>query len=175
MPEVVTRGLRHITSVSNALLIAETGVFHSGCKAQSYDGGMNFLGVLGENSNTQPRERGAELLCSWIGKVSAPLLWDEPVTHEENKLLDFNGSGNFRQNNDPRYLLPVGSVGLRIDRIVIHDLNALVDDAMSKASAVDRFLYQHGWLRTFSLDTVFRKLAELNCKCARGKVTISVQ
>jgi hypothetical protein len=86
MPEVVTRGLRHITSVSNALLIAETGVFHSGCKAQSYDGGMNFLGVLGENSNTQPRERGAELLCSWIGKVSAPLLWDEPVTHEENKL-----------------------------------------------------------------------------------------
>lgn len=174
MLEEVTRGLRHITSVSNALSIAKTRIFQSNGAAQSYDGGMNFLGVLGEYSNTQPVARGAELICSWSGKVSAPLKWDRPIQHKADELLDFNGSGNFHQNNDPRYLLPIGSVGLRIDRIVIHDFKALVNVALAKESATHRFLYRRGWVRTSSLDAALLKLEDLNSECARGQITICI-
>ncbi len=175
MPEVVMSGLRHITSVFNAISIAEGGIFRASDSGQAYDAGMNLLGVLGESSNTWPRARGAELVCSWHGKVSPPLCWDRFVNHEANVMLDFNGSGNVYQNNDPRYLLPIGSQGLQIDRIVIHDLKEYVDVCVVKASAAHPFLYRRGWVRTTALDDAIGRLANLSLKCERGEITLRIE
>lgn len=167
-----TRGLRHITSVFNAFRIAEGREFHSSGSAQSYDGGMNFLGILGEQRNTAPAERGAELVCSWGGDVSDPLHWDVPYKRTPGTLLDYNGSGDVYQNNDPRYLLTVGSAGLIVNEVVVHDQKDLIDMVMGEAGGLKRLFY-----RLFSSrleGKAVNRLQELNRRCADGQVTLQI-
>lgn len=167
-------GMRHITSARNALRIVEGGVFRPEGSAGSYDGGMNLLGVLGEYSNTQPKARGAELHCSWTGDVSGPHPWDAHVLQKPGVMLDYNGSGACFSNNDPRYLLPIGSEGLRVDRVEIQDLKSYFDFVVGEGDPFRRALYRRGWMRTTWLDTALAKLQMLNQKCARGEITVRV-
>ncbi len=96
----------------------------------NYDAGMNFLGILGEYTNHQLQDKNAILICEWTGLVSDNLHYDFGVhKFKEGVLYDFNGSGEFDKdgkilpNNDPRYILSVGSTGLLIVDFDILDLD----------------------------------------------------
>lgn len=91
-----------------------------------YDGGMNFLGTLGEVPVHELGNRSATLCFEWKGKVSEPRAVSDIAGMEPNILYDYNGSGRHFDNPDPRYLLPVGSTGLILKHIVIDDENELL-------------------------------------------------
>lgn len=82
-----------------------------------YDGGMNFLGVLGEVPNHQLHDRDVVISCEWSGKISPPLHHEAGRPYEPNILYDYNGSGFHFPNNDPRYILPIGSKGLVLNKV----------------------------------------------------------
>lgn len=166
--------LRHITSVSNAIAIAQTNMFANGKSIAHYDGGMNFLGVLGENSNTQPNARGAILVCSWDGAVSQPLRWDTYSVRTPGVLQDFNGSGEHFQNNDPRYLLPKGSTGLRLDQIIIEDYQQLIDLSITDAGFFLTTLYKKGWINKNLVDRTFDLVKDINKQAKHGRLSIRV-
>lgn len=169
--------LIHITSPENALSILRLKSYFSNNNTGHYDAGMNFLGVLGEYSNTQPT-RGAEIHCEWGGDVSEPLPPYANSYHTPNKLFDFNGSGNHYTNNDPRYFLPYGSGDLVVKKIVL-------ESGFNKASLVERwaqfkggiyaFLHRHDLAFNWLLKQALKNLDDVNEQLASKKVTISVQ
>lgn len=83
----------------------------------NYDGGMNFLGILGEVPNHQLHDRDAMILCTWNGRISDPLPYEAGRPYQANILYDYNGSGNHFQNNDPRYILSIGSKNLILNKV----------------------------------------------------------
>ena len=113
--------LTRITSPVLALKMFKEKAYFQSYPQGHYDAGMNFLGVLGQNSNTQPTKRGAKVYFDWDNttpsSVSPPLAPSVTKHHTPNVLFDFNGSGNHFPNNDPRYFLPYGSNGLILKKI----------------------------------------------------------
>lgn len=130
--------LKHKTTPSALFSIINSRIFDPSMGPNSitaldpynYDAGMNFLGSLGEYPNHQLQEKKAILICEWKGLVSDNLPYDFGVKEfKEGVLYDFNGSGKFDKvgkklpNNDPRYILSVGSTGLLIVDFEILDFD----------------------------------------------------
>lgn len=167
--------LRHITSVHNAMSIAVNKTYQNGMNVGHYDGGLNILGVLGEYPNTQPVGRGAELIFSWSGLVSEPLPHDAYDCFSPNVLFDFNGSGDFYKNNDPRYFLPIGSKGISLDYILINDVQSLIELIACKSGGVKRKVMEKNWFYMPWLQPIFDQVRDINLDCARGKIKIEIK
>jgi hypothetical protein len=127
--DVLMINLIRITSPILALKIFKDKAYFQSHPQGHYDAGMNFLGVLGQNSNTQPTKVGAKVYFEWDNSkpnsVSPPLPPSVTSHHTPNVLFDFNGSGEHETNNDPRYFLPYGSSGLILKKI---ELEAQYDE-----------------------------------------------
>lgn len=123
------KNLKHKTSPAALLSIIHSKEFDPSRGPQetlalnpyNYDAGMNFLGILGEDHNHQLQDKTAILICEWNGLVSDNLPYEHGGREfKENVLYDFNGSGELDKNgkkltnNDPRYILSIGSTGLLI-------------------------------------------------------------
>jgi hypothetical protein len=171
---IKTVQLRHITSPYAAVQIANSGMFLSFNNPGHYDCGMNFLGVLGEYSNTQPKYRGATLLCTWTGEVSPPLHYEFRPHNLPNVLYDFNGSGKHFRNNDPRYLLPYESRGLVLNEINFDSENDLVPLWLANQKWFVKVFCKIGLTNQWQLKRARHFTNELNKKCRNGKVLIDV-
>jgi hypothetical protein len=167
--------LTHITWPLAALKIATTHTFLSPHNPGGYDGGMNFLGMLGEAGNTQPSGRGATLVCSWMGKVSAPLPHDAYGASTPDVLYDFNGSGEHFANNDPRYFLPFDSAGLVLDEVHFDSYDALLEGWCYLRGGLYAWLYEKGLFRSLLLQRARKDVAKLNGNCRRGVIQLAVQ
>jgi len=166
--------LEHITSVFSAFKIVENREYCSFNSVGHYDGGMSFLSVLGENANTQPKGRGATLVCSWEGLKSQPLPFDAFDCTQLNLLYDFNGSGKHFSNNDSRYFLPYGSKGLLVKEIRVAD-NALLLEGWC---AIKKGPFHSGVFQTIFRSILLWRartyLSHLNQVCAAGKVSVAI-
>ena len=106
--------------------IIENRRFDTPWDITEYDGGMNFLGTLGEVPVHELGNRSATLCFEWRGEISEPRDTYDIAGMKPNVLYDFNGSGRHFDNPDPRYLLPVGSKGLILKHIVINNEEELL-------------------------------------------------
>lgn len=168
----------HITSPARALNIISTGYYLTKNNPGHYDAGMNFLGILGEYSNTQPT-RGARIHCEWNGKVSNPLRYDAAANsyHQPNVLFDFNGSDNHFPNNDPRYFLPYGSEGVIVHKIELeddYDQEEFILQWSKNKGGLYLFLYNFKIFHSFLLKQALNSLQEVNEMLSAEQVTISV-
>lgn len=172
--------LIHITGPYSALRIMSQRAYASKKNYGSYDAGMNFLGILGEYENTQPK-RGVRIHCEWKGAVSSPLQHDEFNCHTPNTLFDFNGSGNHFPNNDPRYFLPYGSSGLIINKI---ELESAVDEELRELLVEAWCQLKGGIVLYFYENNLFKKLLQkyaldhldkVNKMLAHGATTIVIE
>jgi len=159
--------LRHKTTAIQALRIAVSRQFIcEGRTPRHYDAGMNFLGDLGQVPNHHLDQKNVTLICTWAGAVSAPMPWEILSGRRPNVMCDYNGSGNHFQNNDPRYLLPMGSTGLLVNRI----------EYTEESCMTDAWLDLRGYRYFRQLRTWYAKNAimALNAECAAGSVVLSV-
>ena len=155
--------------------LLDEGIFTACSKEMlNYDAGMNFLGALGEHPNHQLSDRNVKIFCAWDGEVSQPLKWDDVgVKRQPNILYDYNGSGEHFQNNDPRYLLPIGSNGLLLNKIEFLDSEAEKDFWLSRQNFLAKLFFklksrkrQDDWIR--------QKTIELNAALSKEPKQISV-
>lgn len=167
--------LKHITHPRVALLIAISREFRSPNNPGSYDGGANFLGVLGQTGNTQPMGCGATLTCTWAGQVSDPLRYDAYGYDTPEVLFDFNGSGPHFTNNDPRYFLPYGSNGLVLDSIKFDDEASLLMGWCYLSGGLYAWAYERNWFRNLLLAKARKAVERLNAACKTGQVLLSVR
>lgn len=170
----MVNNLKHITRPEIALKIADTGTFVSHGSNGHYDGGMNFIGVLGQNQNTQPRGTGATIICEWPGKVSTPLPYDYPGPKNPNELMDFNGSSQKYSNNDPRYLLPNGSCGLLVKDILFDNEEKLLEGWCYFKGGIRKRLYKCKVGRGALLFEARRYLARVQKRCQAGEIKVNV-
>lgn len=169
--------LIHITSPENALSIVHKKSYLSMKTPGSYDAGMNFLGVLGESGNTRPT-RGAEIHCEWHGNVSAPLPFNAGNPQTKNLLFDFNGSGKYHINTDPRYFLCYGSTHLIVKKIVLEkEFNqaSLVQWYALFKGGIFPFLHRYKFCFTYLLKRAINDLSTVNKQLTSQNVTISIQ
>lgn len=170
--------LIHITSPENALSMISEGAYCTGNNPGHYDAGMNFLGVLGEYKNTQPKKRGALVHCEWHGKVSAPFSYDQYNYHTPDILFDFNGSGLHYRNNDPRYFLPYGSSGLIVKEVELEksvELEALVQLCVSQKNCLYSFFHKLAPLQNYLSEKGRERINKLNKRLVSQVTTISVR
>jgi hypothetical protein len=159
--------IRHKTTPYAALNIAICRQFDcSGRSLGNYDGGMNFLGSLGEVNNHDLHKKTATLSCTWNGKVSAPLPYEACSERQPNLLCDYNGSGNHFTNNDPRYLLPLGSHGLILNSIDWEDEAEMLEAWLN--------LKNYKWFRNWRYGQARKAIRHLNAECAKGAVKLQV-
>ena len=177
------KNLRHITSADAALAIIFTRTYRTSFEFGHYDGGMNLLGVQGEFSNSlyytrapgQEHTRAAELVCSWDGLVTQPMtILDPGARRQLNTLFDYDGSGPHFRNNDPRYILPLGSEGIRVDQLVIHHERCFIEALYAKARGFKGWAHRHGRFRQHLADQAQDALNQINTACARGEVTLKI-
>ena len=120
--------LKHKTFFYNSLSILQDKIFYTEASLRGgndekicsnyYDAGINFLPNKGEVNNHQIRNRDSYLIFNYSGAISNILRPEEGVYEKKaNILYDYNGSQDFFENNDPRYLLRFGSKGLQLIRI----------------------------------------------------------
>lgn len=174
MPGRTEPNMMHITAVLVAFEMMESCQYRSFNPVGHYDGGMNFLGLLGETQNTQPSLRGATIICSWLGSRSDPLPPDARSCSQPNLLYDFNGSGDHFQNNDPRHFLPYGSNGLVVDEVRVDSDEKLLEGWCAMRG---RFFQNELILRFFGwwlLVMAKRHLRDLNQRCRSGKMILSI-
>ena len=96
------------------------------------------------------------------------------VKRQPNILYDYNGSGEHFQNNDPRYLLPIGSNGLLLNKIEFLDSEAEKDFWLSRQNFLAKLFFklksrkrQDDWTR--------QKTMELNAALSKEPKKISVR
>ncbi len=143
----------------------------------NYDGGLNFLGVLGQVKVHEIENRTATLCFEWKGAVSEPKAKDDYKDLKPNVLYDFNGSGNHFDNPDPRYLLPVGSSGLILKSIVIDDENELLRHWLLRKGFYYRtyqWIKKMPLIRNYLLSKAWHEIYELNKLCRAGTFVISI-
>ena len=114
----------HIVRIFDMLIANHR--FDTPFEITEYDGGMNFLGILGEVPVHELKNRSATLCFEWMGEISEPRDTYDIAGMKPNILYDFNGSGRHFDNPDPRYLLPVGSTGLILKHVVIDNEDELL-------------------------------------------------
>lgn len=142
-----------------------------------YDGGMNFLGSLGEVPVHELGNRSATLCFEWRGEISAPRDTHNIAGMQPNILYDFNGSGRHFDNPDPRYLLPVGSKGLILKHIVIND-----EDELLRIWCRRRKIYNQQYrilnaipiVRTLLLHKAWQEIYRINEMCRKTLFEISI-
>lgn len=169
--------LIHITSPERALNIIRMRTYSTNNNFGHYDAGMNFLGVLGEYSNTQPT-RGAKIYCEWHGATSNPLPFSAYDCHVPNILYDFNGSGNHFYNNDPRYFLPYDSNGVVVKKIELEkefDEKALINYWAKMQGGFYPFFSQFERFHKWFLKEALLHVKEVNEKLASEPVIIAVK
>lgn len=174
-PSQRTVAITHITSPYAALKIITGRKFLSCNNYHSYDGGMNFIGVLGQNTNTRPRHHGAKVHCTWVGLVSEPVSWNQYHCDEPNVLYDFNGSGDHFQNNDPRYFLPYRSSGLVVNHIEFDDERESLESYISLQDGLGAWLYWHYILRAHLRHLSSRHVSDLQKEMAEGHIKLSIE
>ncbi|WP_143566731.1 hypothetical protein [Stenotrophomonas maltophilia] len=162
----------HITSPAVALEMVVSQTFRSHYNFRSYDGGMNFCGVLGRVPNTQPVGSGARLHCKWDGLVSEPLSPESYDYHTPNVLFDFNGSGEYCRNNDPRYFLPYGSM-IQVSGVEC-DPSALHDYYLSRSPFFRKSMYRFR-SKEYQCAELQSLLDYYNEQCAAGGVKLEIQ
>ncbi|SMY34016.1 hypothetical protein [Photobacterium andalusiense] len=167
--------LIHITSVKIAFDILESTRYKSMYEYGGYDGGMNFLGVLGENANTQPRARGVRLHFIWGGEVSEPVSYDAYGCNNANVLYDFNGSGNHFRNNDPRYFLPYRSEGLTVEKLEIDSDQALLEGWCEYKGGIIKKLFSIKLFHSYLMSKAKEHVLQLNKKIERRDIKISIR
>ncbi|EKO3807989.1 hypothetical protein NTE05_005267 [Vibrio harveyi] len=170
--------LNRITSPVIAMKMIEERTHFANYDNGHYDAGMNFLGVLGENSNTHPTTRGAIVEFEWKGAVSNPLPPSCTVHHTPNVLYDFNGSGNHFQNNDPRYFLPYGSNGLVIKKVTLeknYNKQNIVSDWCGYKKGKYRFLSKLPFAENMLFSLFKSELDAINKNLSDETITISVR
>jgi len=167
--------IRHITYPLAALRIAKRKTFYSQNNRGSYDGGANFIGVLGETENTHPKGRGAILVCCWIGQVSDPLPHDAYKCDVPDTLYDFNGSGLHFKNNDPRYFLPFDSKDLILCCVEFDDDQALLKGWSYMRGGIYAFLYEKELFHKYLLRKAVSEIGQLNAECKKGEIKLSVR
>lgn len=167
--------LTHITSAENAFNILSSQCFCSMNNYGSYDGGMNFLGVLGENANTQPKDRGARIHFLWEGKVSDPISWDAYNYDSPNILYDFNGSGKHFPNNDPRYFLPYNSEGLKVTKLEFDSEDKMLEGWCNRQKGILLTIYNMKVFNNFLLRCLKNYLNTINYSIRSGNLTITIK
>lgn len=113
-------------NIDRALQIFRDKCFYSPWELGERDGGMNFLGIQGEQKVHELHFRTATLLFEWQGDISPPMREKDYPNVKPNILYDFNGSGNHFPDPEPRYLLPIGSKGLILKSIQIDNEDYLL-------------------------------------------------
>ena len=171
---VATVDIKHITSPAIALAIIRSRRYSSFNNPGSYDCGMNFIGSLGEYANTQPSQRGATLHCKWTGSVSVPLPYEFRPHNKPNILYDFNGSGLHYKNNDPRYILPYGSLGLVVNRVEFDTEKDLIDAWLSTQGRLIKSLYRIQFMMHSISKRTLREIDNLNELLQDGTLTIEI-
>lgn len=170
--------LIHITSLCSALSIISSRAYLTENPIGNYDAGMNFLGKLGEYKNTRPSVRGVKMHCEWNGNISEPLPYDAYNCDTANKLFDFNGSGKYFKNNDPRYFLPYNSEGLVVKRIELekkYDEELLIKDWCYYKGGFTLFFYKLKIFKAILLKRTLDYIQKVNCKLNSDTFTISIR
>lgn len=151
--------------------------FETPFQITEYDGGMNFLGLLGEVPVHELGNRSATLCFEWKGEISEPRDTYDIVGMKPNILYDFNGSGQHFDNPDPRYLLPVGSTGLILKHVVIDD-----EDELLRIWCLRRNIYHSKYrllknipiLRDVLLHRAWQEIYRINEMCRKIPFEISI-
>ena len=151
--------------------------FETPFQITEYDGGMNFLGLLGEVPVHELGNRSATLCFEWRGEISDPRDTYNITGMQPNILYDFNGSGRHFDNPDPRYLLPVGSTGLILKHVVIDD-----EDELLRIWCLRRNIYHSNYrrlknipiLRDVLLHRAWQEIYRINEMCRKIPFEISI-
>lgn len=170
--------LNRITSPVIAMKMIKERTHFANYDDGHYDAGMNFLGTLGENSNTYPTARGAIVEFEWEGNVSQPLKPSCTTHHTPNVLYDFNGSGEHFQNNDPRYFLPYGSDGLIIKKVTLekkYNKQEIVSDWCNYKKGMYGVLSKVPFMQNKMFSLFMNDLEKINENLLSETITISVR
>ena len=158
-------------------MIIDNRRFDTPWSISNYDGGMNFLGTLGEVPVHQISDRSATLCFEWKGEVSIPRSTYDIADMKPNVLYDFNGSGQHFDNPDPHYLLPVGSTGLILKHVVIDN-----EDELLRIWCLRRNIYRRKYrllknipiLRDVLLHRAWQEIYRINEECRKNTFVISI-
>ena len=157
--------------------IIENRRFDTSWEITAYDGGMNFLGTLGEVPVHELTNRSATLCFEWRGEISNPRDTHNITGMQPNILYDFNGSGRHFDNPDPRYLLPVGSKGLILKHIVINDEDELLRIWCRRRKIYNqqyRILIAIPIVRNILLHKAWQEIYRINEECRKNTFVISI-
>lgn len=163
--------------IDRMFAIIENRRFDTPWAITEYDGGMNFLGTLGEVPVHELKNRSATLCFEWMGEISEPRDTYDIAGMKPNILYDFNGSGQHFDNPDPRYLLPVGSKGLILKHIVINDEDELLRIWCSRRKIYYRqyrILNAIPIVRNILLHKAWQEIYQINEMCRKTIFDISI-
>ncbi|TPH27812.1 hypothetical protein [Haemophilus haemolyticus] len=184
--------LKHKTFFYNSLSILRDKTFYTEASLRGgndekicsnyYDSGINFLPNKGEVNNHEIGNRDSYLIFNYSGKISNILPPEAGVYEKEaNILYDYNGSQDFFENNDPRYLLRFGSKDLQLIRI--EKANNLNDGSFVECLSTYlggkwkfyAFLYKKcSFVKNYYLNKFNQKFIEINEELGKNPVSIEI-